>query len=170
MNDLTRQHYAERMVALGLGDNWRLVSADWAGWNIEDDRGIRVEVKQSAALQPWMDWPSLKVRSTLGSFDIAPRTGYLADGGSQWLSVSRRLADIYVFAWHPVADPAEVNHRDFAQWKFFVVLEGELPRRQETIVRSKVEQSWASITYPELGHAMKNAVPGLENFKTDIEK
>ena len=45
-----RSGYIERMIILGLGDEWKLVSANWSGWDIESRDGIRVEVKQSATV------------------------------------------------------------------------------------------------------------------------
>ncbi len=32
MSNLARPHYVERMIALGLSDEWRLVSANWSGY------------------------------------------------------------------------------------------------------------------------------------------
>ncbi len=86
MSNLSRPHYIERMIILGLGDEWKLVSANWSGWDIESRDGIKVEVKQSAARQVWTDRPSLAGRTTKGQFDIAPRTGYL---GGRRKSVDR---------------------------------------------------------------------------------
>lgn len=50
-----RPVYVEFMIAVILGEGWRLVSADWAGWDLENAQGARVEVKQSAARQTWTD-------------------------------------------------------------------------------------------------------------------
>jgi hypothetical protein len=55
ISNLYRPHYVERMVALALGEGFTLVSADWAGWDIESAEGLRVEVKQAAAWQTWTD-------------------------------------------------------------------------------------------------------------------
>jgi hypothetical protein len=142
MSNLVRPHYVERMLAAALGDRWRLVSADWSGWDIEGDGGIRVEVKQSAARQTWTGRPSLEGRSTRGVFDIAPRTGFWTNGGTHWLSSFGRPADLYIFAWHSVVDAALADHREPAQWQFFVVPEAELPTAQKTISLSTVRRHW----------------------------
>ncbi len=45
-----------------LGDEWKLVSANWSGWDIESRDGIRVEVKQSAARQA-LGWSTVSRRA-----------------------------------------------------------------------------------------------------------
>ncbi|MBK8545700.1 MAG: hypothetical protein IPL62_20575 [Caulobacteraceae bacterium] len=61
------------------------------------------------------------------SFDIAPRTGEYVDGAA-WVDGVGRNADIYVFAYHPVADPT-ADHREPTQWQFYVVLENTYPHK-----------------------------------------
>lgn len=53
ISNLYRPHYVERMVAFSLGGGFRLASADWAGWDVESAKGVRIELKQSAAWQIW---------------------------------------------------------------------------------------------------------------------
>lgn len=150
MGNLFRPHYVERMVIIGLGDGFKLVSTDWAGWDIESDEGFRIEIKQSAARQTWTDRPSLAGKTTSGSFDIAPRTGYWSEGGSKWIVKPGRHAHIYIFAWHPIANIEIADHRDPAQWRFFVVPSNQLPPRQKTISRTVVEKRWASVSFERL--------------------
>ena len=61
-----------------------------------------------------------------------------------------RLADIYIFAWHPVVDKSEADHRDTAQWEFYVVPACELPTRQKSIGLKKVAKMWSPVAYDEL--------------------
>ena len=161
MSNLARPHYVERMIALALGDEWRLVSANWSSWDIESRDGIKVEIKQSAARQVWTDRPSLKGRTTKGQFDIAPRTGYWAEDGSRWIEMPGRSADIYIFAWHPVVDKREVDHRDTAQWGFYVVPACELPARQKSIGLKKVAKMWSHVAYDELQRRLSKVVADL---------
>jgi len=165
MSNLVRPHYVERMVAAALGDGWRLVSADWAGWDIQGHDGIRLEVKQSAARQTWTGHPSLEGRSTRGVFDIAPRTGYWTDGGAQWLVSSGRPADVYIFAWHPVEDAALADHRESAQWQFFVVPEAELPTAQKTISLSTVRRRWEPFGFHYIPAKVAEAISSLAHRK-----
>ena len=88
MSNLTRPHYVERIITSCLSEDWKLVSANWSGWDIENSQGVRVEVKQSAARQVWTDRPILGGKPSKGIFDIAPRTGYWAEDGSTWVKTS----------------------------------------------------------------------------------
>lgn len=166
MGNLYRPHYVERLVAIGLGEGFKLVSADWAGWDIEHKSGMRIEVKQSAALQTWTNEPSGPKKPAAGSFDIAPRNGYWTNRGSRWVPAPGRLADIYIFAWHPIVAQATADHRDPTQWVFFVVPSGELPPNQKTISRKVVGKRWPAIGFHELREVILNAANDLlENRK-----
>ena len=115
MSNLTRPSYVEGLVSLLLGKRWRYLG-DWDGWDLERDDGKRLEVKQSAARQPWTDRPGREGRETIASFDIAPRKGYWADGGKRWVVRAGRHADLFVFAHHPVLNAIECDQRDAKQW------------------------------------------------------
>jgi hypothetical protein len=170
MSNLTRPHYVERMIALGLANGWKLVSANWSGWDIENSEGVRIEVKQSAARQVWTDLPSFQGKPTKGAFDIAPRTGYWADDGSTWVKTDGRVADIYIFAWHPVFDKATADQRDPAQWKFYVVPEQELPTGQKTIGLNTVTGKWRPVGFEMLPQRVSAVVSGLPVMKASIEE
>lgn len=43
----------EAQVAELLGAAWRYEGSNWGGWDFVGPHGHRLEVKQSAALQPW---------------------------------------------------------------------------------------------------------------------
>jgi hypothetical protein len=161
MSNLARPHYVERMIALGLSDEWRLVSANWSGWDIESRDGVKVEVKQSAARQVWTSRPSLGGRTTKGQFDIGPRTGYWAEDGSRWVEMPGRPAHIYIFAWHPVENCSKADHRDATQWKFYVVPACELPASQKSIGLKKVAKLWSCVSYNELQHRLSEVVADL---------
>jgi hypothetical protein len=48
------------------------------------------------------------------------------DGGKEHVAWEGRPADLFVFAWHPVIDPARVDHCDPRPWLFFVMPEHSL--------------------------------------------
>jgi hypothetical protein len=131
----------------------RLSSADWAGWDIEGDKGLRIEVKQSAARQTWTELPGLSGRPCAGAFDIAARTGYFADGGSRWVAEVARHAHVYILAWHPIEDLAAADQRDPQQWLFFVIPSAELPADQKTISRAVVQRRWTPVGFEKLREA-----------------
>jgi hypothetical protein len=121
-----RGFYVELMVAALLADGWRHNGADWGAYDLEHTSGKKLEVKQSSARQTWTG-PTPTERSP--TFSI--RTPQIEWVGNIPTPRSARIADIYVFAWHSETGP-DADHRDLAQWQFFVVPAGRLPN-QKTI-------------------------------------
>ena len=127
MSNVARALYVEAMIGLLLGQRWRWTS-DWEGWDFQRDDGRRVEVKQSAALQTW-------TRSGPPSppkFSIRRAKGHYVDGGSRYELATGRLADLYIFAHHPVVDDDLCDQREPNQWDFYLLREQVLPQ-QDTI-------------------------------------
>ena len=122
----------EAMLAQVLEPDWRWCSQDWASHDFENDAGVRLEVKQSAALQSWSEGAA---RASDCRFDIAPRKQRW-EGDVRTLTDGRHAA-IYIFAWHPETDPAKADHRRADQWQFFCLAERDLPN-QKTIARSVI--------------------------------
>lgn len=164
MSNLIRPHYVEFMIGAALGSAWTVVSADWAGWDLEHAGGARIEVKQSAALQTWTGRQSLNGRTTRGSFDVRRRTGYWTDGGARWLAYDGRAADLFVFAWHPVVDAARADQRDPWQWLFYIVPERELPP-QKTMGLATIRRRWSLVGFDDLAAAVDEAVRALPELK-----
>jgi len=170
MSNLIRPSYVEFMIAVILRDSWHLVSADWAGWDLENGQGARVEIKQSAARQTWTDRASLQGRLTRGVFDIKVRGGYWKEGGSQYVELNgRRPADLFIFAWHPVDALGQADHRDAAQWRFFVVPEDKLPPAQKTIGLTSVQRLSNACSAETIGEAVSAALCDLPELKVHIE-
>lgn len=131
MQNSLRSMYVEEQVGVHLGDDWEHVGADWCGWDFKSTTGVRLEVKQSAAKQSW-----IQDRPSRGSFDIRPRTGRYE--GPEWVAGVGRFADVYVFAWHGRWE--EADQRDEHQWQYYVVPTRSLPLTQKTIRLSVVEK------------------------------
>ena len=149
-----RSAFIEAMIEPYLEPyGWRYVGDGWSGWDFEHDNGSRLEIKQSAAQQTWSSPRKIRTR---GAFDIAPRKGYYCEGGSKYAAVAGRCAQTYMFAWNGVYDPeigpTETDHRDPAQWEFYVVATSSLPKKeQRTISLSRVKTLAAPVTLPNLG-------------------
>jgi len=165
IGNLYRPHYVERMIALALGEGFELVSADWAAWDIQSSSGLRIEVKQSAAWQTWSDVTGGK--PSKGVFDISARTGHWTDDGARWVPEVGRQAHLYVFAWHPISQPDKVDHRDPAQWLFYVVPAAELPAEQKTIRQSVVAQIRPERRFSELQDAVLKLLSELAAEQED---
>lgn len=121
VNNVLRAILVEAIVDASLDQGWEWCSSDWALCDFKHSDGTRLEVKQSAARQ---SWHSETDKPSSAMFDIAPRK--MAWDGKQWVPSSGRNAEIYVFAHHPIVD-ATADHRNPAQWVFYVVLASTLP-------------------------------------------
>ena len=134
INNAERGAYVEHMIVLALeGQGWDL-TWPWASWDLKHRDGARIEVKQSAARQTWHKRPKppfpLPSRGKFG-INRPSESYYLEDGTYEKTRRPQRHADIYVFAWHPVEDLNEADHRRPDQWEFFVVPEKCLPRPKD---------------------------------------
>jgi hypothetical protein len=137
MSNDARGRYVEMAIAAHLGDPYALVGGEWSGWDIEK-RGhcLRIQVKQSAALQPWTGRITAKgnLKPGTGTFDVAPATGFFDEFGLRKIKIPGRHAEIHLFAWHPEADEAIVDQRDLGQWRFYVVPTARLEARKRVAI------------------------------------
>jgi hypothetical protein len=120
-NDL-RGELVEEVIAMGLESEWNSCGGDWASCDLKRaSDGLRMQVKQSAALQSWTvpDGPKPKPRFSIKS------KKYRWEGPLRFDDAGRQ-ADIFIFAWHDRIDES-ADHRDPDQWQFFVVAERDLP-------------------------------------------
>ena len=53
MNNARRSDYVETLVALALRDSGWTRKAPWDAWDFEHESGVRLKVRQSAAVQAW---------------------------------------------------------------------------------------------------------------------
>jgi len=120
VTNVLRGQVAEAIVALALEPEWNWCSADYSGWDFERADGLRLEVKQSAAMQSWSTGKPSKA-----IFDVAARTGYW-EAGTEWIAKAGRPAHLYVFAHHGIYGD-DADHRDPSQWGFYVVPSHVLP-------------------------------------------
>jgi hypothetical protein len=161
-----RASHVEAMVSRALGDAFRLTNG-WEAWDIEHcASGLRLEVKQSAALQTWQ---GAETRSP-PSFDIAAREWQYIGTEAVKVDPPRRLADFYIFAWHG-DDSERCDHRDANQWEFLVVSARNLPDGQKSITRGSLTSKFqrnAWVAWGDLAATVDRAVQavqGAENQK-----
>jgi hypothetical protein len=156
VTNIVRAILVEAMLARALVDDWTWCSADYAGWDFQSSCGVRLEVKQSAARQSWapQDAPASK-----SSFDIAARIGRY--DGKVWIPEPGRAAHIYVFAHHPRIDP-QADHRDPAQWDFYVVPTARLPDTR-TISLTNVQRFVQPVGIDGVRAALAEAQQRLRN-------
>lgn len=143
--------FLESMLSLILKQSWQYVGGSYMGWDFEDARQVRLEVKQTAYRQTWTkdDAPQSKSQP----FSIRRKRAVYNSKLGRRVSVETpyRLADIYLFARH-TDRTTEADQRDPHGWEFAVVAEHELPARADTISEHIVMRKWGFIEVGEVGH------------------
>ena len=171
IENVYRGDYMEHMVALALGEEWKL-TPPWVSWDLEHQASrVRVEVKQSAARQTWTEPSVAKERRRWPRFDITPHPGYYLNGTADWVETPlQRHADIFVFAWHPERDVATADHRCPEQWRFFVVAERRLPRKQKSIGLIPLGKLTDARVYGDLADGVASTAASLNGPQADRPK
>lgn len=121
MTDGHRQEYLVCLVAELLAPEWVspwTMGHDWAPWDLEHRSGARIQIKQSAARDPWDVGRRVDTRTSW--FNIARPDLFMSRDG-ELIAPPDRLAEIYIFAWHGVTRESVADHRAPEQWTFFVV-------------------------------------------------
>lgn len=137
------------------------LTRSWDPWDVEHSETLaRIEVKQSSHLQAWSRDPQKKQPK----FNIPPKASYwwaCPKGEFHWLPLNKqRQADVYVFAWHGEADPVVADHRNVAQWRFFVVPEQKLPNEQQSISLNPLRDlADPEVEYTDLAAKVEGALP-----------
>ncbi len=171
INNVERADYVECMVELVMRSDdprWHLTQS-WDSWDLVHSETLaRLEVKQSSLLQAW----SGKPRKTSPNFDISPKTGFdwrCPEGEFHWHNIEKqRLADVYIFGWHPEDDGVKADHRNVAQWKFFVLSEHQLPAGQRSIGLKPLEKQVEPVRYTTLATSVNRALPDPGALKADV--
>lgn len=170
-----RGDYVEGLILCALGQWWKQ-SFEWGSWDLENAAGVRLEVKQSAALQSWYKQTGVKKSSP--SFSITPKTGYYTDStdAAVWVPLPAgervRPADIYVLAWHPEPNPEIADHHNPEQWQFFVVPADNLPPKppqvkEQRIGLAAVKKLATAVTYDRLAAEVDKVAAGLPSIKAE---
>ena len=147
-----RGEWVEEMVALALEPEWALCAGDWGACDLAQvDGPLRIQVKQSAARQSWHVPAS---PPPCPRFSIAHKTGRYE--GLTWIADPSRNAEIFIFAWHDRTD-ATADHRDSAQWQFFVVAEPDLPP-QKSISLAALARVAESVRIGHLAEAVQHKI------------
>lgn len=155
IGNVERRTYVDLMIELALErlrPRWRAVEA-WHPWTLEQaTTGMRIAVRQSAALPTWSSASS----TSLPEFDIAPRNGYYVEGGNRWVELqpARRPADIYIAAYHAEANKRVADQRLPEQWKFYVAAGRDLPAGQKRIGLNRFKARAEECGYEELGRVV----------------
>lgn len=140
MQNNLRGLWVELLVCELLGNEWKHAGNDWAAWDLERPDGLRIEVKQSAQQQSW------GASTSSPRFSIAAAKGHYPDGENFVPNRSgKRLANLYIFAWHDGDD-----QRSAVEWQFYVVEADRLPAQQKSIGRGALQKLSEPVRATEL--------------------
>ena len=156
MNNIRRSEYVEALLALALeGSGWTR-REPWDAWHFENESGVRLKIKQSAATQSWGGDRDLGVSPR---FNIAPGKGYWDDKEGRWVPEAGRHANVYVFAWHG-GTGTTADQRDPTTWEFYVIAERDLPE-QKSIALTAIRASTSRCRIKELAAAVDETAAGI---------
>lgn len=167
INNVYRGDYVEGLIYFALRErHWRLLHP-WAGWDLEREDGVRVEVKNSAGWQTWSHCPQYGATKN-PDFSVAPKKSYYLSSDvcakSKSADPPARSADLYIFAWHPKTDRDIADHRQVEQWQFFVIPERLVAKSRgdkEKISLNQVRELAAAVTYAELAARVTAVADGI---------
>ena len=158
-----RGDLVEELVRIALElDAWTLCSADWTSWDLKHEEfGLKIQVKQTARRQTWGLSP------TANRYAIKPVKGFYE--GAIWKALAEpvRVAEIYVFAHHPIED-STADHWVSGQWLFYVVSEANLPAGKQSISIQDVSRLATPVHIDGLANAVRQlAASTAPNGRTD---
>ncbi len=125
VSNATRGVLAEHLIAnaIGAADG---VRDEWAPYDLEDPRGISIEVKSAAYIQSWK-------QERLSSIIFnCPKTLAWDPETNRLGTEKRRQAKVYVFALLACKDQTALDPLDVPQWEFYVVPTVLLNRRERS--------------------------------------
>lgn len=154
-----RGEVVETIVAAALGDSWQHCSDGWAGWDFQrkelSGRVLRLQVKQSAALQTWT-----QSKKSTPTFRIAEVSGYYREDGL-WEKNKGRHAEIYIFGWHGDSSKS-ANQYDPMQWIFYVIPTLAIKNEnRKSIPLSDVKKLVVDVKFDELRSAVEQAASNI---------
>lgn len=118
MNNITRGHLAEFIVANALGIATNGPLPEWESHDLVF-QGKRIEIKASAYIQEWNQAVNTNPR-----FSIRPARTWSSKGG--YGNTAQRNSDMYIFCVLTEMDRSAVNPLALDKWEFYPVLTSKL--------------------------------------------
>lgn len=148
-NQLLKEFVKELVLHSLWNYQWKLVDGAAQNWDLEHLNGCCLKVVCSSACQ-------LRPTGFVGAQYPVFCIGQRPEAGSD----ARQKADLYLFAWHPVPQLRQADHRDPQQWQFFLIPERLLPEKKKTLGLRPVQKTAAhygaeGIPYSALGETIE---------------
>ena len=165
LNNSHRGDVVEMMVLAALGPEWRFVGLGWHPWDLQRGTGadrVRIQIKQSAALQLW--GPTVRPVLSLNWSDKPP-SYFERDNPDETIESEGWFCDVFVFGVHQETDPTKVDQVDPRQWRFLIIPTCDLKRGAKSISLAKALRKWPLSAWHELPKAVDQAIARLANIR-----
>ena len=165
LNNAHRGDAMEMMVLAALGSDWKHVGLGWHPWDLQRGFGVervRIQVKQTAALQLWGN----TIRRTL-QFDWkkAAPSYFERDNPDELIEAEGWFCDLFVFGLHDETDIAVADQLDPTQWKFMVVPICDLTQGTKSMVLSKAVTKWPVVAWSQLKQTVDNSIERIDEIR-----
>ncbi|HEC02430.1 MAG TPA: hypothetical protein ENI81_02740 [Phycisphaerales bacterium] len=147
LNNAHRGELVEMMVLAALGNDWRHVGLGWHPWDLQygtDSNRIRVQVRQTAAVQLWGD---TKSRTLSFGWKPNPPSYFERYNPGEKIEPQGWFCDLFVFGLHDETNKELIDQADPAQWKFLVISTSELKPGTNTMKLAKALKLWKPVTW-----------------------
>lgn len=165
LNNAHRGDAVEMMVLTALGSEWKHVGLGWHPWDLQRGHGfnrVRIQVKQTAALQLWGN----TIRRTL-QFDWKENAPSYFEryNPDEWVESNGWFCDLFVFGLHNETDIAVADQLDPAQWTFMVIPVCDLTDGTKSMILSKAVKKWPVASWDQLKQAVDDSIQKTESFR-----
>tara|TARA_B100000686_G_scaffold341999_1_gene420340 strand:+ start:299 stop:868 length:570 start_codon:yes stop_codon:yes gene_type:complete len=158
INNAHRGDVVEMMVLAALGNDWNHVGLGWHPWDLQrghDQGRVRIQVKQTAAVQLWGD----TVQRVL-NFGWKPKlpSYFRRDNPGEHIEDEGWFCDLFVFGIHDETDRARIDQADPEQWLFMVIPTTHLKPRTSTMRLSKARMRWTPVEWQQLRQEVERRI------------
>ena len=165
LNNAHRGDAVEMMVLAALGPDWKHVGLGWHPWDLQRGQGIdrvRIQVKQTAALQLWGN----TVRRTLQFDWKANAPSYFQrDNPGEAIEPEGWFCDLFVFGLHEEVDINAADQLDPAQWKFMVIPVCDLSHGTKSMTLTKAVTRWPVVDWVHLRETVDHSIDSIAEAK-----
>ena len=161
VNNSHRGDLVEMMVLAALQPEWRFVGLGWHPWDLQRGGGesrVRLQVKQTAALQLW---GRTKRPSVSFGWKKNKPSYFERDNPGEAIESEGWFCEIFVVGVHQCVDPETVDQVDPRQWRFLVIPATDLPSGTDSMVLTKAISSWPLIEWRSLRQSVDTLANGV---------
>lgn len=166
LNNAHRGNFVEALVLSALDSDWKLVGLGWHPWDIQRGVGserIRIQVKQSAAMQLWG-----KTRNPILKFGWSKKAPsyFRRDNPHEEIESEGWFCELFIFGLHLNEDNESLDQLDPQQWQFMVIPICDLKRGQDSMALKKARTLWNFCSWGELQDAVNASIARLNPGET----